>query len=117
MNCKAGILWRSKSALAAGLLVVTACGCNFSRGKKSEDRKPAEAAQNSSDPSIDHNCIIDNIQNPPEAFHYSYKHNELDEEGDLTPQTWTEPGSTNPARTRFMGCVPIAILGKTDGQI
>jgi hypothetical protein len=87
MRHNAGILWGSKNMLAAVLIVATASGCNFGPRKKSEDRKPAAAARNTSDPGIDLNCIIDHIQNPPEAFHYSYKHNNLDEEGDLTPQT------------------------------
>ena len=77
----------SNSLLGASLIMVIAYGCNFGPRKKSEEKKPAAAAKNTSDPSIDLNCIIDHIQNPPEAFHYSYKHNEVDEEGDLTPQT------------------------------
>ncbi len=81
-------------ALVASLFWFGVTGCNFvPSGRKDRDTKPAAAAaaRDSSDPGIDLNCIFDRIQNPPEAFHYSYKHvngnDDLDEEGDLTPQT------------------------------
>lgn len=56
----------------------------------SELAEPTAVALNTTGPGIDLNCVVDHIQNPPEAFHYSYKWNGdrfLDQEVDVTPQT------------------------------
>ena len=50
------------------------------------------AAQNSSDPGLNLNCVYDHLQNPPESFHYVYKKTTsdgatVDQEADVTPQT------------------------------
>ena len=78
--------------LATGLALLAVSACKFSpRTSRADDAKPAAApAQNSAGPGIDLNCVPDRLQNPPEAFHYSYKWNGerfLDQEVDVTPQT------------------------------
>jgi hypothetical protein len=88
--------------LAATFVLLVASACNSGPSMKRTGEKPAEqnsasAPQNSDssgrsnpDPGIDLNCVFDRIQNPPEAFHYSYKKdgsNSVDEEADVTPQT------------------------------
>jgi hypothetical protein len=87
--------------IAAIVLLVTSA-CKSGPSTKDLERNPAEqnsasaaqstasSGQNASDPGIDLNCIMDHIQNPTEAFHYSYKKdgpNFVDEEADITPQT------------------------------
>jgi hypothetical protein len=70
------------------LLAVPACNSRPST-TKTEDEKPA-AANKPTNPNIDLNCVTARLQNPPEAFHYSYKWNGdrfLDQEVDVTPQT------------------------------
>ncbi|MGZ4814714.1 MAG: hypothetical protein ACXVZV_04870 [Terriglobales bacterium] len=75
------------------LITLTISGCNSRRSERTEERDSAQqkqAAQHGSDPGIDLNCVMDHIQNPPEAFHYSYKKdssNPVEEEADITPQT------------------------------
>jgi len=78
---------------ATGFLLIAACACNFSSPtKKVGDEKPAGApAQNAAGPGINLNCIFDGIQNPTEAFHYSYSRQGqsafIEQEVDVTPQT------------------------------
>ena len=65
-------------------------------GCKSE-RAPAPAAEDHATPAapasavnIDLNCVMDRLQNPPEAFHYTYQKvsdNPVHEEADVTPQS------------------------------
>lgn len=90
-DCKAAFLKRALVAVA-GLALLA--GCNSGkRSKNAEEnsgagQKPAAAVGDSA--GIDLNCVIDHIQNPPEAFHYSYKKdssNSVQEEADITPQT------------------------------
>jgi len=78
----------------AGLTLLFAAACKLGPSKAREERStktPSAASQRSSDPGIDLNCVIDHIQNPPEAFHYTYKKytpdNNLVQEADLTPDT------------------------------
>jgi len=71
-------------------LMLAALGC------KSE-RAPAPAAEDHATPAvpasavnIDLNCVMDRLQNPPEAFHYTYQKvsdNPVHEEADVTPQS------------------------------
>jgi hypothetical protein len=73
------------------LLAVSACNSRPST-TKTEDEKPPGAAtpQKTANPDIDLNCVTSRLQNPPEAFHYSYKWNGdrfVDQEVDVTPQT------------------------------
>lgn len=87
---------------ATAFVLLAASACNSGPSLKKTEEKPAEqnsasaaqnsasSAQNTTGPGIDLNCIVDRIQNPPEAFHYSYKKdgaNYVDEEADVTPQT------------------------------
>jgi hypothetical protein len=71
--------------------VLLAVACNSRHSRRESEERPAAQAVNANDPGFDLNCIIDRIQNPPEAFHYSYKKDtaddQLDEEADLNPQT------------------------------
>jgi hypothetical protein len=64
-------------------------------GCKSE-QPPAPAAKDHATPAvpgsvnIDLNCVMDRLQNPPEAFHYTYQkvsNNPVHEEADVTPQS------------------------------
>jgi len=80
---------------ATVFVLLAASACNSGPSLKKAEEKPAEqnsasAAQNTTGPGMDLNCIVDRIQNPPEAFRYSYKKdgsNYVDEEADVTPQT------------------------------
>jgi len=91
----------------AFLALLAMFGCTSNKSSRiAEDKseqKAAPAAQSSSGPDIDLNCIIDHIQNPPEAFHYSYKKDSSSpwaEEADITPQTidgsFTNSAGTHP---------------------
>ncbi len=78
--------------IALGSVVLTACTSN--RGPKAETKtgtkKGSTAASEPVDRGIDLNCVMDHIQNPPEAFHYSYlkqSSNPVEEQADITPQT------------------------------
>jgi hypothetical protein len=76
----------------AGLLCWSVWGCSSRPSPSSEAGQAAAPATagNASDPGIDLNCVSDRIQNPPEAFHYSYKKDgtsPVHEEADITPQT------------------------------
>ncbi len=78
----------------AGLTLFFAAACKLGPSKAREERStkvPSAASQHASDPGIDLNCVIEHIQNPPEAFHYTYKKdtpdNNLVQEADLTPDT------------------------------
>jgi hypothetical protein len=83
-------------------LVVAVClsvglsGCRSRTAQKNKAQKLARAqksgaeASNVVDPDVNLNCVVEHIQNPPEAFHYSYKKassSPLDEEADITPQS------------------------------
>lgn len=79
---------------AAGLAVLAVSACKSGPASKNADGKsgaqPNSAAQGSGDAGIDLNCVMNHIQNPPEAFHYSYNKessNPVHEEADITPQT------------------------------
>ena len=93
--------------LATGFMLLVASGCNFGTPTKAPKEKGhAPAAQNTAGPGIDLNCVIDRIQNPPEVFHYSYRHNgsnSVDEEADLTPQTIDGTFKNNDISRAFHG--------------
>lgn len=79
--------------MASGLLLFTV-GCKTSPSRARLEEKPASSssvAKTGSDPSLDLNCVIDSIQNPTEAFHYTYKKdtsdNNLIQEADIAPDT------------------------------
>ena len=81
-------------ATLAILILMVAAGCTSSKTTKqaasSKDKNAVPVRENASDPGIDLNCVMDHIQNPPEAFHYSYikqSDNPVEEQADITPQT------------------------------
>lgn len=77
-------------------IAILVVGCKLGPTSKSREEKsssPANAAQSASGPGIDLNCVIEHIQNPPEAFHYTYKKDSADDnliqDADITPDTIT----------------------------
>ena len=84
---------RVKSCVFGFLAVIPMLACN-SPAKKMDlgaesSRKAVAVAKSNVGPDIDLNCVIDHIQNPPEAFQYSFKaasDNPWEEEADVTPQ-------------------------------
>jgi hypothetical protein len=99
-----------KHTLVAALALLTAFGCSSrpkpKRGEQSSgaETKASATARNASDPGIDLNCVFDHIQNPPEAFHYSYRKdssNPVREEAEITPQT-IDGSFTNGSVTRSL---------------
>src|SRR6476661_3364353 len=86
---KRGVL----AAAGLALLAVSACKSGPA-SKKVEEKSGAQpnsaATAQGGDAGINLNCVMDHIQNPPEAFHYSYNKessNPVHEEADITPQT------------------------------
>ena len=84
--------WRIYAVTTSALFAL--CACNSVPVKDRTEEKPAgknpPAAQAKAAPGIDLNCIIDQIHNPTDSFHYSYKKdgpNSVDEEADITPQS------------------------------
>jgi len=80
----------------AGLALFFAAACKLGTSKAREERSakaPSAASQNSSNPGINLNCVVDHIQNPPEAFHYTYKKDTSDDnliqDADIFPDTIT----------------------------
>ena len=71
------------------LTLMVAVACNSRSASKNVEGKTTAASGNDS-PHVDVMCIGERINNPPEAFHYSYKHsNETgweQAEADITPQ-------------------------------
>jgi hypothetical protein len=98
------------AAAGLALLAVSACksgptskGAN---GKSGAQPNSAATAQGSGGAGIDLNCVMDHIQNPPEAFHYSYNKessNPVHEEADITPQTIDGSFKNNSASSSFHG--------------
>src|SRR5262245_21167937 len=72
------------SMIAAALITVAACNSTPSS-------KSAGSTSDSAGARFDVLCIGDRISNPPESFHYSYKHEDAsgstENEADITPQT------------------------------
>ncbi|MGB8474740.1 MAG: hypothetical protein WCE61_11710 [Candidatus Acidiferrum sp.] len=95
MNPKAKFLPKGWIYLAAAFALLAASSCTTSPSlnkgqQKPTDQNSATAVNNLPDPRINLNCVIDHLQNPPEAFHYSYKKdgsNFVENEADVTPQT------------------------------
>jgi hypothetical protein len=92
--------FRPYSVVALILALEILVGCNFGPAPNKTKEQPKTAVVSDPDPGIDLNCVIDRIQNPPEAFHYTYKkvnsQNPVDEEADFTPQG-VDGTSTNSA--------------------
>ena len=85
------------ASLALSVVVVTNVACSSQHPKPQNDSARGQESNNSSkaaeaDPGIDLNCVYDRIQNPKEAFSYSYTKDiapddHLSEEADITPQS------------------------------
>jgi len=110
-NCKAARL-RCGVLAAAGLALLAVSACKSGpASKNAEERSGAQpssaaTARGSADPGIDLNCVMDHIQNPPEAFHYSYNKessNPVHEEADITPQTIDGSFKNNSASSSLHG--------------
>lgn len=90
---------RSNATLLAGSLacsvILFAAACKLGPSSTSREEKSSvpAAAQSASGPGINLNCVIDHIQNPPEAFHYTYKKDTSDDnlvqDADITPDAIT----------------------------
>jgi hypothetical protein len=87
---------RNVPVAVAALALWAVSGCSSapksnSTEQNQADQKVAATAPDSAGPQIDTNCVGAHIDNPPEAFHYSFK--KIDgakvrsEEADITPQT------------------------------
>ena len=74
------------------LFSVLGCKLGPSRDRKEEETASSPAAaKNSNDFDLDLNCVIESIQKPTEAFHYTYKKdtedNNLIQDAEITPDT------------------------------
>ncbi len=74
-----------------GFALITASACNSSPASSGAQEAGAKAASDNAGAHIDLMCMGDRINNPPGAFHYSYKYADasgsVDKEADITPQT------------------------------
>jgi len=74
-----------------GFALITASACNSSPASSGSREAGARAASDNASTHIDVMCIGDRINNPPGAFHYSYKYADasgsVHKEADITPQT------------------------------
>jgi len=71
-------------------LMLAALGCKSERAPAPAVEDHATPAVPASAVNIDLNCVMDRLQNPPEAFHYTYQKvsdNPVHEEADVTPQS------------------------------
>jgi hypothetical protein len=92
---EAGMKRTTRPAVVVMLLVtsvfaiVAASACNSPTRRNLEEEAPAEDSK-TANVQIDMNCVADHIEDPPEAFHYSYKSESgqdlVDKEADITPQ-------------------------------
>jgi len=77
--------------VVAGGLLLFVPSCKIAPTSKSREEKPAPstAAKSGNDFDLNLSCVIDSIQNPGEAFHYTYKKdtedNNLIQDADITP--------------------------------
>src|SRR6476661_4521204 len=85
-NCNPAARCQAYFLLGVLSLFSIAAACNSAPSLRKSERKTA-AAQDPADPGWDLNCIYERIQNPPESFHYTYKHDSSDWEADVTPST------------------------------
>lgn len=74
-----------------GFALITASACNSGPASSGSQETGTTAASGSAGSHIDVMCIGDRINNPPGAFHYSYKYADASgsvvKEADVTPQT------------------------------
>jgi hypothetical protein len=73
-----------------GLALVTMWACTSGSASKDARGRAVEAGSNNAGAHIDVMCIGDRINNPPEAFRYSYKYTDanrwVEDEAEITPQ-------------------------------
>src|SRR5215475_3351796 len=76
---------------AISLLFVSGCSTKPSSDKREEKSSASTAVKTSNDFNLDLNCVIESIQNPTEAFHYTYKKDTDDDnliqDADITPDS------------------------------
>lgn len=92
MNFHRKTKWQWFVCAAATFSIFSSVSCKSRLSPdKGETKSAAPAAKAATDPRIDLNCIVDHIQNPTEAFHYTYKKDTADDnlvqEADVTPDT------------------------------
>ncbi len=97
------ILLRSTLVVAVGLALFADSGCtSSSSGSKSSSGASETASSDSPGAQIDTNCVGDHIENPPEAFHYSFKKvngaDSRQEDADITPQAMDGTLTTNASK-------------------
>jgi hypothetical protein len=78
------------SLLFMSLALVTTWACTSSSGSKDASGRALAAGSNNTAAHVDVMCIGDRIDNPAEAFHYSYKYTDakgwVDDEAEITPE-------------------------------
>lgn len=81
-------------------------GCNSST-KSVDARETAVASTRGSGQNVNINCLGDHIENPPEAYHYSFKssdgQNAVDKEAEITPQTMDITIQDNSGSKKYHG--------------
>ena len=90
--------WWLRAVLGVALIAAPACSGSRSASdtRQAADQSASASGGNGAattsgaNPGIDLNCLFDRVQNPPEAFHYSFTHDSgsafVAEDADLTPQ-------------------------------
>src|SRR5689334_6498720 len=77
-----------RSLIFMGLALVTMWACTSGSASKDVGGRAVEAGSNNKDSHIDVMCIGDRINDPPEAFHYSYKYSDangwVEDEAEIT---------------------------------
>jgi hypothetical protein len=81
--------------LVTSILMLSLLSCQSAPNKSvntnaQTPEKTSDQATHANGPSVDLNCVINHLQNPPESFHYMFKdessNNPWSEEADVTPQ-------------------------------
>src|SRR5581483_7031275 len=102
------------SVVFAGLIVAPACKSSKRAEKGDSD---AGSASDDSAAHIDILCVGERINNPPEAFHYSYKYSgssgSIDNEADITQQAMEITGRTAQGLTPITVFAPMRTAGTT----
>ncbi len=74
-----------------GFVLIVASACNSNPASSGSREAGTRAASDNADTHIDVMCMGDRINNPPEAFHYSYQYADasgsVDKQADIMPQT------------------------------
>jgi hypothetical protein len=96
--------------LACTLAFAILAGCKLGPSSKSREEKSSSApaaATNSTGFDLNLNCVIDSLQNPSEAFHYTYKKvtadDDLLQDADVTPDTITGSSKNKYATREIKG--------------